>query len=123
MKAILMLVITSLLFATPLFAKEPSLAQRVQFKNIDSLIGLIEKARDAGLSDEEIKKLQLNLETGDVSALEYIEAFKRSKQLKDQKVKDFLAKRFLTVGDIFREMVDMEPKRLETLREELISGN
>jgi len=123
MKSTLLLLITGLLFSPFLFAGEPTLTQRVQFKDIDALIGLIEQARDSGLTDEEIKKLQLNLEEGDVSALEYIEAFKRRKQMKDQKLKEFLDTRFLTVGDIFKEMVDMEPKRLETLREELINGN
>jgi len=123
MKTIICILIVCLSIPSLLFSAEPSLTQRRQFQNIDALIALIEKARDAGISDDEIKKLQLNLKDKDVDVLEYIEAFRRRKRLADQKNKDFLATRFLTVSDIFNELVDMEPDRLENLREELISGD
>ena len=109
-------------FSCNLFASEPSLAQRENFKHIDALIALIEKARNAGMSDQEIKQLQLNLAGKDIDVLAYIEAFQDKKRKEHQKLKDFLSKRFLTVSDIFNEMVDMEPMKLEHLREELISA-
>jgi len=132
MKFALLLVSLLLCLAhTPAFAEDPSAArvktpeptleQRTKFKNVEDLLKLIEKAREAGISDEELKKLDLNNEEGQVSVLEYIEEFKKVKRLKDQELQDFMEKRFLTVGDIFKELVDMEPSKLKTLREELVS--
>lgn len=111
-----------LVLALPLAAQQEIRDDREQFRDIDALIKLIEKGRENGLSDEEISQLELTETNGEqVNVMEYIEAFRRKKRLKDQKIQAFLEKRFLTVTDIFDELVNMEPNELEKLREDLTS--
>ncbi|MDT8446908.1 MAG: hypothetical protein RRB13_08470 [bacterium] len=121
MKFKLILCLLLLVFTAPLMAQSVVVDQRDQFRDIENLIKLIEKARENGLSDEEIKQLNLREQGGDINVMEYIEAFRLKKRLKDQKLQAFLEKRFLTVTDIFNELVNMEPEQLEKLREELTS--
>lgn len=94
---------------------------RRTFYNIAELIKIIEKARKAGFSDEDLKKLELRDGDRKINVIDYIEEFERIKKSQDRQLQIFLKKKFLTVKDIFNELVNSEPEVIKKLREELVS--
>ncbi|MCP4296823.1 MAG: hypothetical protein GY786_14575 [Proteobacteria bacterium] len=94
---------------------------RKQFYDIVELTKIIEKARDAGFSEEQISRLELRDGDTTINVKDYLDEIKRRKLLRDKKLKEFLNKNFLTVRDIFKELLVLEPDKLAKLREELVS--
>ncbi len=94
---------------------------RRQFYDIIELTKIIEKARDAGFSEEQIARLELRDGDTTINVKDYLDEIKRRKLLRDKKLKEFLSKNFLTVRDIFKELLVLEPDKLAKLREELVS--
>jgi len=94
---------------------------RRQFYNIAKLVKIIEDARKAGFSDEELKKLELRDGDQVINIMDYMEELERIRKLKDQRLQEFLNKRFLTVKDIYNELIAAEPEVIKKLREELVS--
>ncbi len=115
--AILMIIV---LFTTLVLAQESSV-NRDKYYNVRELIRLIEKAREAGISDEELKGLEIRDGDQEINVLEYIEAEKLERLRKNQKLKELLNKKFLTVNDIYNELIKSEPEVIKKLREELVS--
>ncbi|MCP4756555.1 MAG: hypothetical protein GY866_37305 [Proteobacteria bacterium] len=114
------LIIAFCLLVTTGAAKEPA-NNREKFNRIPELIKLIQRARDAGMSDEDLKNLELRDGDKTFNVNDYIEDSKRIERTKDDKLKRFLSKKFLTVNDIFKELIVSEPGVIKKLREELVS--
>jgi len=114
--------IVSLLILFLLLGATAQAEQRNQYTKPKALNKLIERARDAGISDEALKNLDMREQGGTrINVLRYIEEFESKKRVKEEELKTFLDKRFLTVNDIFKELVDHEEHQLIELREELVS--
>ncbi|PCI29582.1 MAG: hypothetical protein COB67_03660 [SAR324 cluster bacterium] len=94
---------------------------RRQFYDVVELTKLIEKAREAGFSDEQIARLELRDGGRTVNVQAYMESLRQKKSMRDEKLQNFLNKKFLTVQDIFKELLILEPSVLIRLREELVS--
>jgi len=100
------------------FAKEPD---RNRFQKIEELIKLIERFREAGFTDEQIKKLEIVNGDEKINVLKHKADLERARRLKKQKLQEFLNKDFLTVNDIFKELIVSEPGVIKKIREELVS--
>lgn len=96
-------------------------SDRRKFYNIAELVKIIERARKAGFSDEDLKKLELRDGDQMINIMDYMEDLERLRKLKDKRLQEFLNKRFLTVKDIYNELVATEPEVIKKLREELVS--
>lgn len=94
---------------------------RRQFYDIVELSKLIEKAREAGFTDEQIARLQLRDSGDSIDVEKYMNEIRQKKIMRDRKLKEFLSKKFLTIQDIYKELVTLEPDVLNKLREELVS--
>jgi len=92
-----------------------------QFYKLNELLRIIDQARDAGMSDEELKNLELHDGDRKINVLEYIAELERLKAMKDKELEAFLNKKFLTINDIFNELIVSEPKVIKKLRERLVS--
>jgi hypothetical protein len=102
-------------------AINPEKIDRKKFYKIAELIKLIEKAREAGISEEDLAKLELRDGDKKINVMDYMEEFERLKRSKDERLKRFLSKKFLTVHDIYNELIISEPGVIKKLREELVS--
>jgi len=109
------------LFSTAGVADEVANAGRRKFYSIAELIRLIERARESGMSEEDLRKLELRDGDQQINVLDYIEKEKLGQLKKDKKMKDLLEKKFLTINDIYNELIKQEPGVIEQLREELVS--
>lgn len=122
---------------------------RKQFLDIDELTKLIKKAKEVGMSDEDLRNITIPYDETEISdfiktakeagisdtdlkriipegkreivVIEYINLIERLTKLKEEKLKEFLSKKFLTVNDVFKELVVNEPETIQKLREELVS--
>ncbi len=109
------------LFLTTGLADEGAKTGRRKFYSIEELIRLIERGRESGMSEEALGKLELRDGDKQINVLDYIEKEKLKKLKKDKKLKELLEKKFLTVNDIYGELIKQEPRVIEQLREELVS--
>ena len=94
---------------------------RAKFYKIDELNRLIQKAKEAGFSEKDLETLILRDADKSINVNEYIAEMEHDEKVKIQKLQEFLNKRFLTIGDIYKEMIKLEPDTLINLREELVS--
>lgn len=104
----------------PLFSQQDNTGRR-QFYDLVELTKLIQRARDAGFSEEELKNLEIRESGVTINVNDYMNEILARRKIADDKLKAFLSKRFLTVGDVYHEMVNLEPDVLTKLREELVS--
>ena len=116
-----LLILTCSLIYSVGFSQEQSYEARRQFYTLEKLIKLIEQARDAGMSDEDLKKMELQDGDRKINILEYMAELERLRALKDKELEEFLSKKFLTINDIFNELIVSEPKVIKKLREKLVS--
>ena len=116
-----LLILTCSLIYSVGFSQEQSYEARRQFYTLEKLIKLIEQARDAGMSDENLKKMELQDGDRKINILEYMAELERLRALKDKELEEFLSKKFLTINDIFNELIVSEPKVIKKLREKLVS--
>lgn len=110
----------SLVFSTG-YAQQQSYEARRQFYKLNELIRIIDQAREAGMSDEDLKNLELHDGDRKINVLEYIAELERLKAMKDKELEKFLSKKFLTINDIFNELIVSEPSVIKKLRERLVS--
>lgn len=103
------------------YTQQQSYQARRQFYKLKELLKIIDQAREAGMSDEDLKKLELHDGNRKINVLEYIAELERLKAMKDKELEEFLSKKFLTVNDIFNELITSEPSVIEKLRERLVS--
>ena len=73
------------------------------------------------MSEEDLKNMEIIDGDQEINVLEYIEQKRLQRLMKDQKLKELLSKNFLTVNDIYKELVKTEPAVIQKLREELVS--
>ncbi|MBT7713777.1 MAG: hypothetical protein HN745_18840 [Deltaproteobacteria bacterium] len=116
-----LLILTCSLIYSMGFSQEQSYEARRQFYTLEKLIKLIEQARDAGMSDEDLKKMELQDGDRKINILEYMAELERLRAMKDKELEEFLSKKFLTINDIFNELIVSEPKVIKKLREKLVS--
>ena len=116
-----LLILTCSLIYSVGFSQEQSYEARRQFYTLEKLIKLIEQARDAGMSDENLKKMELQDGDRKINILEYMAELERLRAMKDKELEEFLSKKFLTINDIFNELIVSEPKVIKKLREKLVS--
>ena len=120
MKKTLLLWILMVSFGLTLAGEEAD--PREYYKEPKAIAKLIDRAKEAGISGEALKNLELREQGGEmINLMQYIEEFESKKRLKELALKEFLDKRFLTVNDIFQELVNHEQVQLIKLREELVS--
>ncbi|MDH5561695.1 MAG: hypothetical protein OEY59_12670 [Deltaproteobacteria bacterium] len=117
-----LLLLTLLFFiVSSSFAQQSYGEKRSKFYQISELIRLIEKAREAGFSEEDLRKMTINDANFSINVMEFIEKSRLKERLKKEKLDAFKKKKFLTIIDIFDELIVMEPEVLGKLREELVS--
>jgi len=119
--ALCLLILTCSLVYSAGFSQKQSYEARRQFYKMENLIKIIERARDAGMSNEEIQKMTIPVDGRDKSIVDYLAELERLRALKDKELEDFLSKKFLTINDIFNELIVSEPTVIKKLREELVS--
>ncbi|MFH2132158.1 MAG: hypothetical protein ABIK68_17405 [bacterium] len=103
------------------YSQEQSNQARRQFYNLEELIKIIDRARESGMSDEDLKKLELHDGDRKINVLEYMAELERLRAMKDKELEIFLSKKFLTINDIFNELIVSEPNVIKKLREKLVS--
>jgi len=116
-----LLIFTCSLVYSAGFSQQRSYEARRQFYTLEKLIKLIEQARDAGMSDEDLKKMELQDGNRKINILEYMAELERLRAMKDKELEEFLSKKFLTINDIFNELIVSEPNVIKKLREKLVS--
>ncbi|OGG94910.1 MAG: hypothetical protein A2527_10050 [Candidatus Lambdaproteobacteria bacterium RIFOXYD2_FULL_50_16] len=120
MKKALLLLLILLNLGISLQAEETE--HRDEYKEPKVVEKLVSRAKEAGISEEALKNLELREQGGEqINLLQYLDEFEGKKRLKELELKEFSEKRFLTVNDIFKELVDHEQVQLIKLREELVS--
>lgn len=119
--AFCLLLFTCGLMVSAGYSQERSYQARRQFYSLENLIKLIDQAREAGMSDEDLKKMELQDGDRKINILEYMAELERLRALKDKELEEFLNKKFLTINDIFNELIMSEPKVIKKLREKLVS--
>ncbi len=121
MKYLIILIL--LMFVTPLntYSQETYDSGRSKFYKVDELIELIDRAREAGVSDEELKKLKIRDGDKEINVLDYIREDRLARLKKEKRLKELLSKKYLTVNDIYGELIKSEPEVIQKLREELVS--
>lgn len=116
-----LIILTCSLVSSAGISQERSYEARRQFYVVENLIKMIEQARDAGMSDEDIQKMTIPVDGRDKSIVDYIAELEHLRALKDKELEDFLSKKFLTINDIFNELIVSEPNVIKKLREKLVS--
>lgn len=117
----LIILLTIILVSVAGFSQESQNTGRRKYYSVDELIKLIDKAREAGVDDESLKSLEIRDGDVQINVYDYIEKEKLEKLKKEKRLQDLLSKKFLTVNDIYRELIKTEPEVIQKLREELVS--
>ena len=112
------IIMLSLLMVSFAIAQE---GRREMYYDMVELSKLIEISREAGFSDEQLRRMEIRDGDRTINIAEYLRKIERKKTIKDEAVKEFLKKKFLTVQDIYNEMLKLEPTTLIKVREELVS--
>lgn len=106
-----------------LMVAAPVQTQQVEqegFRNIVELRRLMEVAREAGFSDEEMREITIEDDEGNVvNVWKYLEEVERKKRLEAEKRKAQKEKIYLTVQDVFTELKKDEPADLTRLRDKI----
>lgn len=118
--SILMLCFLTFFIGT-IAAQDFANTSRDKYYKIEELIKLIERAREAGMSEEDLKSLEIRDGDKEINVLDYIEQEKLERLKKEAALKALLEKNFLTVNDIYKELIKTEPEVIQQLREELVS--
>ena len=90
--------------------------------DLQELIRLIEIARESGFSEEEIKEITIEDGGRVIKALDYYNKILDQRAKRAAALKERESRVYLTVDDIVKELVTMEPADLKRLREELVVG-
>ena len=115
------LIFLLLLLPLSLWAEQaPRQINREQFLEVNNLLKMIQRMRDAGFTDEQIQQLDIKDGGRKINVMAYIEELRQKKEGRDAKVQAFLNKNFLTVKDLFDELSTLEPETLAKLRDELV---
>ena len=121
MRITIIILITALMLTSEVFAQDPVNTGRRKYYSVEELIKLIQRAREAGMSDDSIRNMEIRDGDKEINLLDYIEQEKLDRLKSQEYLKELLSKNFLTVNDIYRELIKTEPEVIQRLREELVS--
>lgn len=118
-----LIVIGTLLLILPFLALSQSNydSGRGKYYKVEELIELIDRAREAGISDEELEQLEIRDGDKQINVFDYIKEKELTRLNKEKRLKQLLSKKYLTVNDIYSELIKSEPEVIQQLREELVS--
>ena len=104
------------------FAPAPApLGSIPQAVSVDEIRRIIQVAREAGFTEEQVAEITIEDQNGNVvRALEYLERLEREQAERLAREKALREKRYLTVQDVFAELREHEGKDLDVLRERYI---
>jgi DNA-binding transcriptional MerR regulator len=106
-----------------LMVAAPVQTQQVEqegFRDVVELRRLMEVAREAGFSDEEMREITIEDDEGNIiNVWKYLEEVERKKRLEAEKRKAQQEKIYLTVQDVFTELQKDEPDDLTRLRSKI----
>lgn len=87
---------------------------------VQDLMQLIEAARQAGLTEEQVRQLTLRDEEGNsINAWEYLQAQLARKQKEEALQQEMRTRVYLTVRDVFADLRKSESSDLSNLRDQL----
>jgi hypothetical protein len=87
---------------------------------VQELLTLIESARQAGLTEDQIRQLTLIDEEGNsINAWEYLQSELETKRKREALEREERTKVYLTVRDVFADLRKRESQDLNMLREQL----
>ncbi len=121
MRIIIIVLIVTLVLTSTVFTQDLTNTGRRKYYSVEELIKLIQKAREAGLSEDSIRNMEIRDGDKEINLLDYIEQEKLDRLKSNEYLKELLSKNFLTVNDIYRELIKTEPEVIQRLREELVS--
>ena len=121
MRTLICMLILAVLSALALQAQDLSAENRDKYYRIEELIDLIEQAREAGMSEEDLRNLEIRDGDKVINVYDYIEQERLERLRKKKLLEELLSKKFLTVNDIYDELIKSEPEEIQKLREELAS--
>lgn len=121
MRTLICMLILAILSAHALQAQDLSAENRDKYYKIEELIDLIEQAREAGMSEEDLRNLEIRDGDKEINVYDYIEQERLERLRKKKLLEELLSKKFLTVNDIYDELIKSEPEEIQKLREELVS--
>ncbi len=88
--------------------------------DLDELRRLLEIARESGFSDEEVKKITVEDESGNViNAWEYLQALERKRREEEARLAEIRSRVYLTPKDVHKELDSSQPEDLTDLRGKL----
>lgn len=90
------------------------------FYNVIELRRLLEVARESGFSEAEVRKITIEDNGKLINAWEYLQELEREKRMAEEKLRDDLARRFLTIPDVFERLKEDEEADLNKIRNQLI---
>ncbi|MDX2469796.1 MAG: hypothetical protein QNL04_04350 [SAR324 cluster bacterium] len=108
------------LVGTSLMAQDPINENRKQFAQEQNLEKFFQRATDAGLTEEDLKSLDLKFASHKMNVSQYLSEIKERRRIKDAKLRAFMSKNFLTVQDVYKELSTVEPQTLAGLRDALV---
>ncbi len=73
------------------------------------------------MSDESIRNMEIRDGDKKINLFDYIEQEKLDRLKNQEYLKELMNKNFLTVNDIYKELIKTEPEVIQKLREELVS--
>jgi len=87
---------------------------------VQELLTLIESARQAGLTEDQVRQLTLIDEEGNsINAWDYLQSQLEAKRKQEALEREERTKVYLTVRDVFADLRKRETQDLNTLREQL----
>ncbi len=87
---------------------------------VQELLQLIEAARQAGLTEDQIRQLTLVDEEGNsINAFDYLQSQLEAKRKEEARERELRTKVYLTVRDVFADLRKGESQDLNMLREQL----
>ena len=119
-RTLLFFALASLLMAGNLMAQDPVNESRTQFTDEKNLEKFFQRAEDAGLTEEDLAKLDLKFASHKMNVSQYLREIKKRRRIKDEKLQEFMSKNFLTVQDVYKELSTVEPETLAGLRDALV---
>ncbi len=121
MKRVIIFLILILVLPPLAFSQSSYDSGRAKYYKVEELIELIDRAREAGISDEELKLLEIRDGDKQINVFDYIKEKELTRLNKEERLKELLSKKYLTVNDIYGELIKSEPEVIQKLREELVS--
>ncbi|MGK0288769.1 MAG: hypothetical protein ACI86H_000188 [bacterium] len=108
-------------FNSLVFAQNKKFTGREQFYDIAELTKLIQTAKDAGFSKQELMdRLSIRDENKILNAMEYIQKQKQLEKLNAAELQKIRNKKYLTIQDLIIDLMKLEPKTLALFRKKLL---